>query len=83
MADLHHTNRIKAFLTKHEGDQNQARKIVVHCSAGISRSAAVAAFAVHKYGIPLLNSDPNFKDQVAMTNTSMANPRLLRLLIGN
>jgi predicted protein tyrosine phosphatase len=81
--DAHHTKAIKAFLVKHEGDQRQERKIIVHCSAGISRSAAVAAFAVHKYGTILLNGEPSYKDQVAMTNTSMANPRLLRLLMEN
>jgi predicted protein tyrosine phosphatase len=79
--DAHHTYSIKSFLAKHEGDRRQERKIIVHCSAGISRSAAVAAFAVHKYGILLLNGEPSFKEQVAMTNTSMANPRLLRLLM--
>lgn len=81
--DANQANAIRDFLIKHEGDKEQARRIIVHCSAGISRSAAVAAFVVHKYGIPLLNNDPKYKEQVGMTDTSMANPRLLRLLIGN
>lgn len=46
-------------------------ELVVHCQAGISRSAAVAQFAADRYCAVIENANPD---------TSGANPRLLRLL---
>ena len=45
--------------------------LVVHCFAGISRSAAVAAFASDRFGVEIDQANPD---------TSCANARLLRLL---
>jgi len=75
--DMHHARSILAFLEKHECD---ASHIIVHCTQGKSRSSAVAKFASKKYHLSLLNTDPAYFDMVAMTDTSRANPRLLRLL---
>lgn len=43
--DYQHARRILDYLKKHEG-----KPIVVHCAAGISRSAAVVKFMVDKLG---------------------------------
>ena len=46
--------------------------VLVHCSAGISRSAAVALWASERYAVPLLDR--------ADVGLQEANPRVLRLL---
>lgn len=46
--------------------------LVVHCMAGISRSAAIALYAAERYAVPLMHYDA--------PDTSGANPRMLRLL---
>lgn len=48
-----------------------AVSVVVHCDAGVSRSAAVARFIAGRYSTPIVNVAPD---------TSYANSRLLRLL---
>ena len=44
--------------------------LVVHCFAGVSRSAAIASWAASRYWAPLATSN----------STERANPRLIRLL---
>jgi predicted protein tyrosine phosphatase len=80
MPTLEHARAIANFLAEHEGGCSLFRRVIVHCSQGKSRSSAVAQFVSEKYGTPILNADPAYQDQVAMTDTSRANPRLLRLL---
>lgn len=45
--------------------------LIVHCEAGISRSAAVASFVADRFCVPIEQANPD---------TSAANARLLRLL---
>ena len=80
LPDANHAKAIVSFLAKHEGGCSVFRQVIVHCNQGKSRSAAVAQFVSNKYDVPILNADPEWQDRVAMTNTSRANPRLLRLL---
>jgi len=66
---LRDAQEIVAFLRKHRSSAEQL-KLLVHCKAGISRSAAVAAWAAAAMWIPLGTS----------RSTAYANPRVLRLL---
>jgi len=68
---LTHAKAIAAFLAEVDAAA-AALQVVVHCSAGSSRSAAVASWAAEKFGIPLL--DPLGR------GIADANPRVLRLL---
>jgi predicted protein tyrosine phosphatase len=70
LCDANDARRVLTFLDHHA---NSAEKLhlVVHCHAGISRSAAVAAFAADRFGIEIDQANPD---------TSCANTRLLRLL---
>lgn len=45
----HHAEQILDFLDKWS---NQVVYIVIHCAAGVSRSAAVARFAAERYDLP-------------------------------
>lgn len=70
---LSHARAINEFLTELHADAS-AFDVVVHCSQGVSRSAAVAGWAADRFGVPLM--DP------AGQGLEEANPRLLRLLRG-
>lgn len=70
---LSHARAIHNFLVELHSD-TAAFDVVVHCSQGVSRSAAVASWAADRFGIPLM--DP------AGQGLEEANPRLLRLLCG-
>lgn len=70
LCDANDARRIVDFLCKY-GTHEDSLKLVVHCHAGISRSAAVALFAADKYDCPIDQANPD---------TSCANSRLLRLL---
>lgn len=70
---LSHASAIQKFLAELHADST-GFDVVVHCSQGVSRSAAVAAWAAEKFGIPLLDPAGQGLDE--------ANPRLLRLLRG-
>lgn len=70
---LSHARVINRFLLELHADIS-AVDVVVHCSQGVSRSAAVAGWAADRFGIPLI--DP------AGQGLNEANPRLLRLLRG-
>lgn len=65
--DLRHAQTMLAFWQRYHTDPAPFHG-VVHCKAGIARSAAAALFASRLFGIPL-NGDPQY-----------ANPRVLRLL---
>lgn len=62
---------IDAFVMKHHADPRPL-KLIAHCRAGISRSAAVALCYSRRLAAPI--AEPTMRD------TSDANPRLLRLL---
>ena len=64
--DINHAKAITTFL-----DELECRHLVVHCHAGVSRSAAVAKFVSVNYGARLVGKN---------TDVSFANRRLLRLL---
>ena len=66
LPDMNHANAIVDFL-----DCLSCENVIVHCYAGISRSAAVAKFISKKYNAIL---SEEFGD------TSFANKRVLRLL---
>ena len=68
---LSHARAIHRFLTELHAETTRL-DVVVHCSQGVSRSAAVAGWAAVRFGIPLI--DP------AGQGLAEANPRLLRLL---
>jgi predicted protein tyrosine phosphatase len=68
---LSHARAIQKFLVELHADAS-AFDVVVHCSQGVSRSAAVASWAADRFGIPLM--DP------AGQGLEEANPRLRRLL---
>jgi len=68
---LSDAERIVTYLKHHHASPDPVR-VIIHCHAGISRSAAVAEWASVRYWIPLTL----MKDQ----STDRANPRLLRLL---
>lgn len=70
---LSHARAIQQFLAELHADST-GFDVVVHCSQGVSRSAAVAAWAAEKFDIPLLDPAGQGLDE--------ANPRLLRLLRG-
>ena len=70
---LSHARAIHKFLTELHAETTRL-DVVVHCSQGVSRSAAVAGWAAEKFSIPLI--DP------AGQGLAEANPRLLRLLRG-
>jgi predicted protein tyrosine phosphatase len=73
-----HAKAIRSFLARHEG--GDMVRVIVHCDQGKSRSAAVAQFVSEQYGVPILNADLIKQGRVSMSDTSWANPRLLRLL---
>jgi len=62
---------IASFCQRHHASQEKL-VLVAHCFAGLSRSAAVAAWASGHFRVPLDN--PHGRD------TRLANPRLTRLL---
>lgn len=68
LPDYKHAQAIIKFLKKYSQDENYYT-LIVHCKGGISRSAAVIKFAMSKLEGMLVDGD-----------TSLANPRLLRLL---
>ncbi|MEI8301646.1 MAG: hypothetical protein WCG13_00020 [Burkholderiales bacterium] len=70
---LSHAQAIQNFLVELDAETT-GFDVVVHCSQGVSRSAAVASWAAERFGIPLI--DP------AGQGLAEANPRLLRLLRG-
>ncbi len=70
---LSHAIAIQKFLAELHADSTGI-DVAVHCSQGVSRSAAVAGWAAEKFGIPLLDPAGQGLDE--------ANPRLLRLLRG-
>lgn len=70
---LSHARAIKQFLAELHTDST-GFDVVVHCSQGVSQSAAVAAWAAEQFGIPLVDPAGQGLDE--------ANPRLLRLLRG-
>lgn len=70
---LSHARAIHKFMVELHSDP-ATFDVVVHCSQGVSRSAAVASWAADRFGIPLM--DP------AEQGLGEANPRLLRLLRG-
>lgn len=70
LPDANHA--LKIFqLIEHHSTQEEPVHLIVHCHAGVSRSAAVAMFVADRYGCPIDNANPD---------TSAANARLLRLL---
>jgi predicted protein tyrosine phosphatase len=66
-----HAREIQEFLLRAHGSVTPL-DVVVHCSAGASRSAAVAIWISEKFGVPLRD--------VLNKGLDDANPRLLRLL---
>ena len=68
MPDGNHALKIMGFLCAKNYD---AHHLIVHCHAGISRSAAVAQFVADRFGAELIGANPD---------TSCSNKRLLRLL---
>ena len=68
---LSHAHAIRDFVCQlHECEDEL--ELVVHCSAGVSRSAAVAWWASERFGASLRDS--------ASVGLGEANPRILRLL---
>lgn len=63
--------KIVDFLFRHHRS-DEALNLVVHCYGGVSRSAAVAAWASERFHVPIGNRD--------MRSTEYANKRVLRLL---
>lgn len=63
--------KIVDFLFRHHCS-DEPLKLVVHCYGGVSRSAAVAAWASERFLVPIGNRD--------MRSTEYANKRLLRLM---
>lgn len=70
MPDGHHAEHIVGFIDR-QARREEFIDLVVHCQAGISRSAAVAQFVADRYGVPIDQANPD---------TSAANARVLRLL---
>lgn len=68
---LFHAQAIRAFVDRLHGCADEL-DLVVHCSAGVSRSAAVALWAAERFGIAL-------RDRAGV-GLGDANPRILRLL---
>lgn len=71
--ELTDAQRIAEFVHRHHLAP-EARRLVVHCRAGSSRSAAVAQWAAEATGAPL----PQHREEGRGLDN--ANPRLLRLL---
>jgi predicted protein tyrosine phosphatase len=71
--ELADAQKIAAFVARHHASPIPT-KLVVHCHGGVSRSAAVAKWVGHTYGIPM----PQLGDGVHRLEG--ANPRVLRLL---
>lgn len=70
LCDYNDARKVVRFLN-HYSAQDLAFDVVVHCHAGVSRSAAVAQFVADRYGARIDNANPS---------TSAANKRMLRLL---
>jgi len=70
LCDFNDARKIFTFL-QHHANQETKVDLMVHCEAGISRSAAVAQFAALQFGGTVMNTN---------RDTSGANKRLLRLL---
>lgn len=70
LPDGYHAQKIVDFIRRKAASPD-IHDIVVHCEAGISRSAAIAQFIADKYRAPIDQANPD---------TSCANARLLRLL---
>jgi len=68
---LSHAQSIRAFVDQLH-DCAEELHLVVHCSAGVSRSAAVASWAADRFGVTLRDG--------AKVGLGEANPRILRLL---
>lgn len=68
---LSHADQVLSFFESVQAHPEPI-DVYVHCSAGISRSAAVALWASEKYGVPLYDR--------ANVGLEEANPRILRLL---
>ena len=68
---LSHAQAIRAFVDRLHDCADEI-DLVVHCSAGVSRSAAVACWAAERFGIAL-------RDRAGV-GLGDANPRMLRLL---
>ena len=68
LPDLHHAREIVKFV-----ETGDFEHLIVHCFAGISRSAAVAQFVADRYGADLLLKSYGF-------GTRHKNNRLYRLL---
>jgi predicted protein tyrosine phosphatase len=77
--DQNHAQAIRDFVSQHHAADRHLQ-VIVHCDQGKSRSAAVARYLSEQYRATLLNAEPEWKDRVTMSDTSRANPRLLRLL---
>lgn len=70
LPDASHARQIIDFVNALAGN-DRCPHLIVHCHAGISRSAAVAQFVADKYNAEIDQANPD---------TSCANARLLRLL---
>jgi len=70
LPDFNDALRVVKFLDRYAA-KTECFDLIVHCQAGISRSAAIAQFAADKYGALLVGANPD---------TSGSNRRLLRLL---
>lgn len=70
LCDAGDARKIFRFLQQYATREDEV-DLVVHCNAGISRSAAVAQFANSYFGCPIVQENPD---------TSRANRRLQRLL---
>lgn len=68
---LSHARTIRAFVDR-LNDCADELDLVVHCSAGVSRSAAVALWAAKRFNVAL-------RDEAGV-GLGEANPRILRLL---
>lgn len=68
---LSQAQAVQAFVDRLHGCAEEL-DLVVHCSAGISRSAAVALWAAERFGVTL-------RDEAGV-GLGEANPRILRLL---
>ena len=66
---LRDAERIFEFVQAHHGSAERLT-LLVHCFAGLSRSAAVAKWASEAFGVPMATD----------RSTERSNPRLLRLL---
>lgn len=71
-----HANDINSFLERNSG----AEEVVVHCTMGISRSAAVAIFLSEKFDVPCHRIDqPN----ITWKNWPQYNKLVYRVLMDN